>query len=300
MIEFETYSGPVGSRFKDLTGRRFGKLTAVSRAPNKNGLVQWNCDCECGGRRVAYATHLTEAQTTSCGCGRVHDISGQRFGRLVAITRTGSDAFRNATWLCRCDCGATKGVPTNPLVSGGTLSCGCQGRDSRVAAQTKHGMHKSSEYRIWQSMIQRCHRPSSSNYVRYGQRGIAVCDRWRKSFEAFYADMGKRPRAHSIDRIDNSGNYEPGNCRWATQTQQCNNRRGNRILTALGRSMTVAEWSRELDIAEDVIRYRVRSGWDAERILGTPGRARGAGAPVSAQVTKHVGSRAPSQQEQAS
>ena len=133
---------------------------------------------------------------------------------------------------------------------------------------TKHGRTRSPEYRCWGKMISRCYREHNSRYHCYGARGITVCDRWRNSFENFYADMGPRPSGlHSIDRIDNDGNYEPGNCKWSTDIEQQNNRSDNRLVEFQGRKQTVSAWAREVGIDKDVLRRRLNAGWDAEKTL---------------------------------
>lgn len=141
-----------------------------------------------------------------------------------------------------------------------------------------------AEYSVWQDMKQRCYNPKCCNYPHYGARGIRVCDRWRHDFTAFLADMGRRPSfQHSIDRIDNEGNYScghceeclrngwPANCRWATWTEQNRNRRTNHEVTFQGRTMCLAAWAKELGIAAPTLFGRInRRGWTVERALSTP------------------------------
>lgn len=166
------------------------------------------------------------------------NLVGDRFGRLVVLERAPPRAGRTgkARWHCRCDCGAGHMVEGGYLRSGKSKSCGCPQRELVAARKTRHGATTRAarwpEWAVWHSMISRCHRPKTQSFERYGARGIAVCDRWRfgegavSGFECFIADMGRRPSADlSIDRINNDGNHEPSNCRWATAAQQIANRR---------------------------------------------------------------------------
>lgn len=153
------------------------------------------------------------------------DISGHRFGRLIAIAFARKDGRRHM-WLCICDCGKQSEVRKENLRSGNTTSCGCHKR--RCLDSTTHGYaagKKSLLYRVWSSMLERCRNPNNRSYADYGGRGITVCERWHK-FENFLADMGERPSdKHSIDRVDNDGDYAPSNCKWSTKMEQRHNRR---------------------------------------------------------------------------
>ena len=126
----------------------------------------------------------------------------------------------------------------------------------------------SREYHCYNAMRARCHNPKTPHFSRYGARGISVCDRWRDSFLAFLEDMGRCPSPqHSIDRIDNDGNYEPGNCRWATATEQANNRTTSKFITHHGMTMTQAQWARRIGIKQSTLHARLKTGWTVDRAL---------------------------------
>jgi hypothetical protein len=150
------------------------------------------------------------------------DLAGQRFGRLTVLARVENNSNGQSYWRCICDCGNHCIVCGAHLRAGASRSCGC----SRLAANTVHGMCGTPEYRAYYNMIKRCEYVDDNAFANYGGRGIKVCERWRGSFEAFLADMGRRPsKRHSIDRIDVNGDYGPDNCRWAVvETQERNKR----------------------------------------------------------------------------
>lgn len=170
---------------------------------------------------------------------KIIELTGQTFGRWTVLKR---DGIKNGgkAWICRCDCGTIAIIRGNSLRTGTSKSCGCLQRDIVSKIATKHGMHNSREMNSWKSMIQRCTNPNCTTYEDYGGRGISICKRWKK-FENFYEDMGERPLYHSLERIDNNGDYGPDNCKWATQSEQSRNQR---IRTSNTSGITGINWDK--------------------------------------------------------
>lgn len=205
------------SKFQDLTGKKFGKLTVISRAedyikPNGHKIIQWDCLCECGNETIVRGEYLKSGHTKSCGC------------------------------------------------------------DKSISHSITHGQTNTRLYKIWISMKERCYNPTRNNYYLYGGRGITICDEWL-NFENFYhwsINNGYSNRL-TIDRIDNNLGYSPSNCRWATDREQANNKRNNRIIEYNKERYTLEEWSRITGIASNTIRMRIdKYGWGIGKALFYP------------------------------
>ena len=210
---------------------------------------------------------------------RYVDLTGARFGKLVVSGYVGASERGQALWKCACDCGGEKIAAADNLKRGRTQSCGCLARAQReAAARTRcHDFSKAAkprEHSAWSGMLRRCYSEKHPSFIRYGARGIGVCDRWRESFARFYADMGDAPTGGWLDRINNDRDYSPDNCRWATAKEQANNRRNNRLLTFNGETMNVQQWSDRLGWSKSIIASRLHYGWSVERILTEAPRKR--------------------------
>lgn len=195
------------------------------------------------------------------------DIEGQTFNRLTVLGFVGS-AGGQARWLCQCSCGLFAIVSGKGLRSGNTKSCGCWNQVAARQRMWRHGNCRTQMYGIWSNIISRTENPNVKSFQDYGERGITMCRRWRNSFEDFSADVGDRPTPkHTLERIDNNGNYEPDNVKWALPLEQANNKRNNRMLTFQGRTQSLAMWCRELHLNYDRIKSRLHRGMSVENAL---------------------------------
>jgi len=192
------------------------------------------------------------------------DLANKTFGRLTVLKENGKK-WNNVTWLCKCDCGNLKTVPGSMLMKGITRSCGCLAKELARKRLLKHGMSKSTEFVSWSSMRKRCYDKNDTSYNNYGGRGIKVCDRWlgKNGFINFLSDMGAKPSPiHSLDRFPNNetGNYEPSNCRWATPPEQLRNFRNNLWYEYNGEKMVVTDWEHKWGIPKNSIQAYLRRG----------------------------------------
>lgn len=188
------------------------------------------------------------------------DLIGHRYADCVVVEYAGYAGSKHR-WRCLCDCGVGFEVVGHNLRSGITKSCGCRKRRNRPLLT--HGLTNTRAHGIWKAAKQRCFNANAHNYRHYGGRGVTMCDRWRDSFQAFFDDMGECPDGMSLERIDHNGDYEPGNCRWATQAEQVRNTRRNLMVEHAGRVMTAKDYARETGAIYSTLCARLRTGREA-------------------------------------
>ncbi len=242
----------MSKRIIDLTGQKFGKLTAIELlGTDKHGVALWKCQCECGNEKLVKSVNLRNGATISCGCIRTNDLTGKRFGRLTVIkrcpveyTKSGNRVFK---WKCQCDCGNIINAVHSNLVKGVTGSCGCLQKELASERFFIHGMRNTRLYGIYANMKQRCENPNNPRYESYGGRSITVCPEWlgEHGFENFadwsmangYADN------LALDREDNNKGYSPDNCRWVTDDIQRNNQRKTIWIEISGIKKNLKQWT---------------------------------------------------------
>jgi len=199
-------------------------------------------------------------------------LIGNRYGRLKVVSFFDITKCGMSRWRCVCDCGTETTATIGNLKCGHTQSCGCLSIESCINRSTTHGRSGTREFIAWSSAKQRCYYARSNRYYLYGNRGIKMCEGWRKSFEAFFEHMGICPNGYSLDRIDTNGNYEPGNCRWASKETQARNTRFNRMVSVNERTLPAVVWDIELGFPKGTVRGRLHRGWSDERAVTQPMR----------------------------
>lgn len=266
--------GKPSEKRKSIVGNKYGKLTVVSlnEEKSKNGVLVWNCVCECGNTCTARGGNLKFGKSTHCGCMKkkrekvqiaFSDISGERFGKLTVISIHNAD---KGEWNCKCDCGNDVIYTEKQLKSGTRKSCGCLSKRKRSTKRrlTKEEKHIQSE---WYSMRGRC----SENYHgrrNYYDRGITICDEWDDfdNFEQWALSNGYS-RHLTLDRINPDKGYSPENCRWVTMKEQQNNKRNNVRIEINGATKTLKQWSEFYNLPYGTVKMRKRKGWGVDRLF---------------------------------
>ena len=190
------------------------------------------------------------------------DLSGKRFDRWTVLQESGRNKYGHLLWLCRCDCGKEVLVLGDSLRRGKSKSCGCLTVEQTVKRNYRHGDTKDRLYKIWWGIKMRTTNPNRKEYPRYGGRGIKLCNEWADDHLAFkeWALSNGYSENLSLDRIDVNGDYEPSNCRWATDLEQANNQTSNHLITYNGKTMNITQWSKETGIPRSTISGRLFKG----------------------------------------
>lgn len=273
-----------------VTVSKYGRLQILDNVPpvirnNGEKRARYLCLCECGTTKIIDAYKLKSGHTRSCGCLQkeitkqrnreqkkiANPVRGDRFGRLILESLVTPSNYRiRRKWSCVCDCGSRKVVSESRLIHSGVVSCGCYRYEIARSGRAK-GNSGHKDYKIWDGMISRCTDINSTSAAYYYFKGIRVCDRWQENFQNFLEDMGERPSMlHSLDRIDNNGDYCPENCRWATNKQQKRNTSANRLITYKDETLCMSEWAERVGLSYGVIQSRLRLGWSIDKTLSTP------------------------------
>lgn len=273
----------------DLTGRKFGKLTVIKKCDEKReGEREWRwvCECDCPDHNTVEVlqSNLLNGHCTSCGCSNrnaVKDLTGMKFGYLEVIERDHNKSTDGSSlWRCKCQCGNEVVVSAIRLRSArDSISCGkCNSLDD-IDKDTIHDL-----YVIYMDMHRRCYDKNDKYYYRYGERGIVVCDEWKRDYDSRvpvtkqigFVNFCRWAVTHGYkkgltnDRIDNDYIYCPDNCHWVTMKEQQNNRCNNFNITCRGETKTAAEWSEGLGISSTALRRRINNGMSHEEAIDTP------------------------------
>lgn len=254
-------------RVRDLVGKTYGMLrvTAFSHIGGKQPVPFWKCVCTCGRERTARGAELNRGDIQSCGCAAKtgkKDISALVFSKWKVLHADNARASVRTYWICQCECGEVRSVATIHLMNGKSTSCGCNRPTGEASKAYKHGSNP-DVYGVWCNMIQRCENKNNPHFHNYGGRGISICQSWRSDFSVFEMDMGPRPTpTHTLDRVDNNGDYHAGNCRWATRTQQARNSRRNLLVEMDGKSVPLIEACEMAGVNYDAAKWRHHAGYD--------------------------------------
>lgn len=272
-------------------GERYGKLVIIAPSERYQGRIYWVCRCDCGNTKIIYNRYICGGRIKSCGCLAEREFprkhpkfeSGQKIGRLTLKTRQMKTQHKKriAFWICICECGNETCSRENGLQDGTTKSCGCLGKENSLKQKTTHGLSKHRLTHIHQGMMKRCLDPTDYAFRHYGARGIKICEEWLapapEGFLNFFnwALRNGYREGLSIDRIDVNGNYEPGNCQWASASQQARNRRDTVKVLYKGKEIALADLYDKLphDVTYDTVKTRIRHlGWDPVKAVTEPNK----------------------------
>lgn len=276
-------------KFQDLTGQKYGHLTAIRYL----GSNKWVWRCDCGSEKDVLAASVKRGVTQSCSVSCPYstshnltkDLSGKRFGRLLVIERTNryktASGKRGTYYRCKCDCGNEVTVIAGHLTTGHTWSCGCAHAEQMEAWKTinlKHGKTNNrrieKSYQTWEYIKRRCYNPADIDYPYYGAKGIVMWEGWVNNPADFceYVETLERynEKGTTIDRIDYTKNYEPGNIRWLSLAEQQRNKSSNRRITVNGETHILQEWANITGLSYGVISYRLKHGWTPEEAISVP------------------------------
>lgn len=269
-------------------GERFNRLVVEKDLGKVGRKRKVECVCDCGTRKSYIYWEITSGRTKSCGCLRHHrrfeiPKGGERYGHLEVIRSyvKGEKMRRRRYVECRCDCGVVKELEYYDIASGKRKSCGCRSWEEVEHFKRIHGLSGERLYGIWKGMIERCENERCEAYRYYGGRGIKVCREWKEDLIKFYEWSMKNGYKEElqIDRINNDGNYEPGNCRYVTARENGRNKSNNVIVTAFGEEKTLVEWSED---SRCVVSYgclwkRIKNGMELEEAMSKKERIKGKG-----------------------
>lgn len=263
---------------ENKTGDVFGDLTTIEYMGRYKGNPRWKCRCSCGNEILIYESSLKQSNNPNCGSPIHNKFLGKKYGKLTIYDTYINDG-RKRKYLCICDCGNEVFSTISNLTSGNTKSCGCLAKETTAARNRTHGHSNERIYNIWSKMLSRCEKEYETSYHRYGGKGVSVCEEW-KDFITFYDWSIKNGYSDdlTIDRVDNSGNYCPENCRWTSYKEQARNQSSNILVEYNGETKTLAEWAEIYSLPYKLVHLRYRRyNWNIEKTLKTPIRNKNKG-----------------------
>lgn len=259
----------------NTVGEVWGNWTILEEVGYRgDGHLYVKAKCSCGTIREVLYSRLKRGKSKSCGkCNSKEDLTGQQFYRWTALRKADESKNSNQWYYCRCECGTEKIISAYKLKHGLTHSCGCYLSDSVKERMSTHAMSKTKIFSEWLHMRRRCS-PNVECHDRYYDRGIRVSAEWDASFETFYEYVSKLEHYgepnYSLDRINNNGNYEPGNVRWATYKTQARNTENNVYITYKGEKRLLCELVEEKGYNYQTIYGRLKRGWTGDEAIDTP------------------------------